>query len=75
MNRIHDLFILLRSGNRQNRGVRFGDRPGFRAETSCDNDLSVLAQSLANRIQAFSFCGVQKPARIHNHRIRTVVIG
>ena len=75
MHGIQNLFVLVWPGDGQHLGMRAGDVIGFRAQTTCDDHLAVLFQRLADRLQALGLGAVQKPAGVHDNRIRARVVG
>ncbi len=74
MDRIQDLFVLMRSGHGQDAGMRAGDIVGLRPQAAGDDHPAVFGQRLADRIQRFRLGAVQKAAGVDDHRIRARVI-
>ena len=74
MDRVEHLLVLLRSGDGQNLGMRAGDVVGLRAQTARDDDPPVLRQRIADGLEAFGLGAVEKPAGVHDDRVRARVI-
>ena len=61
--------IGLRAGDRQNVGEALGDRLRLGAHAAGDDDLAILLQRRADRLQRLGLGAVQKAAGVHDHDI------
>ena len=74
MHGVEHLFILMRTGNGQNRRMGAANVIFFSTETSGHNHLAIFLKRLANRIQTFGFGTVEKSAGIHDHRVGVSIV-
>lgn len=75
MDRVEDLFVLVRACHRQNVGVVFADVVGFGAKAACDDDLAVFLEGLADGIKGFGLGAVEEAAGVDDDGVRARVIG
>ena len=78
MHRIHHFAERMRTGHGQHFRVDLlhdilARRVLLAAEAASDDDLAVLIQRLADRVERFLDRSVNEPASIHDHEIRTVI--
>ena len=74
---LHDGFVLRGAGDRQHLRVHVPDalRVGAGAHAAGDDDLAVLLEGLADRVQRFLFGAVDETAGVHHHHIGIFVAG
>ena len=75
VDRVEDLFVLVRACHGQDLGVVFADVVGLGAQAAGDDDLAVFLQGFADGVEAFRLGAVEKPAGVDDHRIAHRVIG
>jgi len=75
MDRVQNLLVLLRPGDRQHRRVGGADRRRLGAEAAGDDHPSVGAQRLADRLQALGLGAVEETAGVDDHRLGPCVVG
>ena len=75
VHRVQNLFVLVRPGDRQHRGMGLPDRLFLDAQASGDDDPAVLGNCLADGFQAFCLGAVQEPAGIDDDGLGPVIVG
>jgi hypothetical protein len=69
------VFIRVRSRHLEHLGMPLEDSFGPRAQAAGDDDLAVLFERFADRLERFVDGGVDEPAGVHHDHIRGVVRG
>ena len=72
--RVEHLLVLVRAGDREHRRMGAADILLLRPQTSGDDDAAVLAQGLADGLEAFGLRAVEKTAGVHAHRVRSRIV-
>ena len=75
MDGLDDRFILMRSGHGQNLGVSLPDAGFVRAHAAGDDDPAVLTHGLADRLEGFRACAVEKAACVDDDHVGAVIFG
>ncbi len=70
-----DLFVLVRTGDRQHAGVRGADAAFLDAHAAGDDDAAVLGHRLADGVQAFGLGAVEEAAGVDDDDVGALVIG
>src|SRR6185437_5744529 len=66
--------VLLRSGNGEHAGVHFGDGLRLRAHAAGDDDLAVLLERAADRLERFRLGAVEEAAGVDDDQIGALVL-
>jgi len=74
MHGIEYLFVLMRACHGKDAGMVFADVFWFCAQTACHDHATVFIQRFANGLKTFGFGAVEKPAGVHDHRVRPGII-
>lgn len=69
MNRLHHLGLRIRTGYSQYAGVGLFDNPLLGTETTGNDHLAILIQSITNGLQRLLHCSIDKSAGIDHHQI------
>ena len=72
---VEDLFVLVGPRDGEDIGVVFADVVGFCAQATCDDDLAVFLEGLADGVEGFGLGGVQKAAGVDDDGVCACVIG
>ena len=75
VHRIHHADVVLRSADRKHVRIRLANQRLALAEAAGDDDLAVLVQGGANRIQRLLHGRVDEAAGVHHHGIRLAIAG
>ena len=75
VDRIQNLFVLVRACHRQNPGVCAGDVLRLGPQTACHDHPPIFVQRLANGLKTFGLGAVQKSASVHDDGICAAVFG
>jgi hypothetical protein len=67
--RRHDLFVALRAGDLEHLRMAIEDSLRLRAQAAGDDDLAILGQRLADRLQGFVHRRIDEAAGIHHHEV------
>jgi len=73
MNRGQHFVAGMRASHRQDARMPITHRVAFRAQTAGDDDFAIRPQRLANRVQRFGYCSVDKAAGIDHHQISSFI--
>src|SRR5690349_7468235 len=73
VHRVHHVFIGLRPRDLQHARMAIENLLGLRAETSRDDDLAVLLERLADRVERFVDGGIDEAAGVHDDDVRGIV--
>ena len=73
MHVLQNLIGGMRTGNRQHARMRVADNISLCPKTTGNNNLAILGQCLANRVQRFFNGGIDKAAGIDDHQIGTFI--
>ena len=71
----HDAGRIVRTGDGEHGRVHFSDEFFFDTQTTCDHDLAVLGQRLADRVERFLHRGVDEAAGVDDDEVSAGVIG
>jgi hypothetical protein len=74
MHRLEHALILLRAGDREHVGEALADLLGLRAHAACDDDLAVLGERGADRIERFCLRAFEEAAGVHDRQISALVL-